>query len=115
MLGWQEDTIMEAHSFVSKEIFETFVVECGLNFGFYYVDNDTFYGLHTEGIPIEFFIFERDRTQPYIYWQCEVDTHEGGEVLYSFDELTMDIWDTIKIDGKSLEEVIERSIILVLT
>lgn len=114
MLGWQAREKQEAHSFVSREIFEFEIIRVGFNLGFYYVDNDTFYGLHTEVLPIEFKILPRDRSRKYIGSQCECNTHDDGEVLYSFNERTMAIWDTIKIDGKSLEEVLERSYILAL-
>lgn len=116
-LGWRELEKEEAHSLVSKDIFKFEILETGLNLGFYYLDNDTFYGLHTERYPIEFKILPRDRTlSPYIGFQCEGNTHEDGEVLYSFSMEDEDkMWDTIKIDGKSLEEVLERSFIVYLT
>lgn len=78
---------------------------------FYYLDNDTFYGIHTEQLPIEFKILPRDKNEPFIGWQCDGDTHEDGEVLYSFNNAD-EIWDTVRIDGKTLEEVLERSLIL---
>ena len=86
----------------------------GLNLAFYYIDNDTCYGLHTESLPIEFKILPMDKSQKNTCWQCEFDTHDNGEVLFSFDELSMKIWDTIRIDGKTLGEVLERSIIMTL-
>lgn len=113
-LGWTEVEMIEARSVVSREIFRYQVVSVGLNLGFYYLDNDTFYGLHTERIPIEFKILPRDRSVAYIGGQCDGDTHDEGEVLYSFDKCSMEIWDTIRIDGKSLEEVLERSFIIYL-
>ncbi len=114
-LGWQPNHKTESHSIVSKEIFECFIVGCRMNLSFYYVDNDTFYGLHTEGNPIEFKILHRDKTRPYIDWQCDGDTHDEGQTLYTFSFEDADkIWDTIKIDGKSLEEVLERSYIMCL-
>ncbi len=113
-LGWQKLQKEESRSYVSRDIFEFEIVLVGLNLSFYYVDNDTFYGLHTEMLPIEFKILPRDRSEKYIGWQCDGDTHQDGEVLYSFEERTMEMWDTIRIDGKSLEEVLERSYILAL-
>lgn len=113
-LGWTKFEKMEAHSAVSKDIFEFEIVKVGLNLAFYYVDNDTFYGLHTERIPIELKILPRDKQEEFIGWQCECDTHEEGKVLYSFNKRTMEIWDTIKIDGKELGEVLERSYIVTL-
>ena len=105
---------MEASSLVSKEIFDFEVVQVGLNLAFYYVDNDTFYGIHTEHIPIEVKILPRDRdNSPYINSQCEGDTHDKGQVIYSFKNRE-DLWDGIKIDGKSLEEVLNRSVIITL-
>lgn len=113
-LGWWPDVKDEAHSLISKDIFEYEIVQMGLNIAFYYVDNDTCYGLHTECFPIEFKILPRNNEEQYICWQCDFDTHHEGKVLYSFDERTMNIWDTIRIDGKTLGEVLERSIIMTL-
>lgn len=112
-LGWQLDTKEEAGSVVSREIFRFEVEKVGLNLGFYYVDNDTFYGIHRECYPIEVKILPRDRSKKYIGWQCNCDTHEDGEVIASFDD-EQDIWDNIKIDGHSLEEVLARSFIVAL-
>lgn len=110
-LGWTESEKKEARSLVSKEIFWRCIVKWRFNFSFYYVDNDTAYGIHNEEYPIVFQIMPRDNEYKYIYLQLEDDTHEEGEVLYSFyDETKM--WDTIKVDGKSLEEVLERSYIM---
>ena len=110
-LGWQPEERREARSSVSKDIFNFEIVEVGLNLSFYYIDNDTFYGIHSGELPIEIKELPRDRTEPYIGWQCEGDTHDDGKVLYSFDKAE-DIWDTVRIDGKTLEEVIERSFIM---
>ena len=104
----------EAGSVVSREIFRVEVERIGFNLGFYYLDNDTFYGIHTEGDPIDCKILPRDRTKPYIGWQCNGDTHRDGEIIASFDEVE-EIWDGLKIDGKSLEDVLERSYIMFLT
>ena len=109
-LGWPLYAKKEAGSLVSKKIFEFQVVEVGLNLSFYYVDNDTFYGIHRERYPIECKILPRDRTEEYIYWQCQCNTHDDGEVIASFDD-EHDIWDNLRIDGKSLEEVLRRSFI----
>ena len=87
------------------------VVQVGLNMSFYYLDNDTFYGIHSEKLPIEVKGLPRNRTEPYIGWQCEGDTHDDGKVLYSFDR-PEDIWDAVIINGKTLEEVLERSFII---
>ena len=110
-LGWQPEERREARSSVSKEIFDFEIVQVGLNLSFYYLDNDTFYGIHSERIPIEEKELPRDRTEPYIGWQCDGDTHDEGKVLFSFDK-PEDIWDNVRIDGKTLEEVLERSYIM---
>lgn len=110
-LGWRQEERQEARSSVSKEIFDFEVVEVGLNLAFYYIDNDTFYGIHSEEFPILVKELPRDRTEPYIGWQCDGDTHDEGKVLYSFDKAE-DIWDNVLIDGKPLEEVLERSYII---
>ncbi len=80
---------------------------------FYYLDNDTFYGIHSKRIPFELKELPRNRDKEYIGWHCECDTHDDGKVLYSFERVE-DIWDTVRIDGKSLEEILDRSYILTL-
>jgi len=112
-LGWRKSHKYEARSLVSREIFDFEIVHVGLNLAFYYIDNDTFYAIHTEEIPIKVKILPRDRTKPYIGWQCDCDTHDDGQVLFSFDDAA-DIWDNVLIDGKKLEEVLERSFITAL-
>ena len=84
-LGWRPEERNEARSSVSKEIFDFEVVEVGLNLAFYYIDNDTFYGIHSEELPIKVKELPRDRTEPYIGWQCDGDTHDEGKGLYSQD------------------------------
>ena len=53
-LGWNDYARTTAGSYNSKEIFDMLIVTMGLNLAFYYIDNDTFYGLHRERYPIEF-------------------------------------------------------------
>lgn len=113
-LGWQESDRIDAKSPVSREIFKYYVIDIGFNFAFYYVDDDTFYGIHTERIPTEVKILPQDRNEKHLGGRCKCNTHDDGEVLYSFDEPDMRMWDEIRINGKSLEEVIERSLILTL-
>ena len=113
-LGWTAREKQEARSFVSKEIFEFEVVKVGLNLAFYYVNNDTFYGIHTERIPIEVKVLPRDRDSSlYVNSQCKGDTHAEGEVIFSCDDRSL-LWDGIRIDGKTLEEVLNRSYIITL-
>lgn len=110
-LGWGHAERLEARSNVSKKIFEQEVVKAGLNMSFYYVDNDTFYGIHTEEDPTPIKILPRDRNVPYIGRQCDGNTHSVGEVIAEFEN-PADIWNNLKIDGKTLEQVLERSYIM---
>ena len=113
-LGWTKWEKKEARSFVSKEIFDFEVVTVGLNLAFYYVDNNKFYGIHTESIPIEVKELPRDNpNNPYIDSQCKGDTHVPGKVIFVCED-AKELWDGVKIDGKSLEEVLNRSYIITL-
>ena len=111
-LGWQIGDKKEAGSFISKEIWDYFICVVGLNISFYYPGNDTFYGLHTEEIPYTLYELPRNRElSPYIGWQCEGDTHHKGIVVY--ESMNRDsIWYNVKIDGHSLEEVLNASYII---
>lgn len=113
-LGWSKREKMESRSFVSKEIFDFEIVKVGLNMAFYYVDNDTFYGIHTERTPIEVKVLPRDTSDsPYVNSQCKGDTHVHGDILFAFQHRE-ELWDGIIIEGKSLEEVLNRSYIITL-
>lgn len=110
-LGWQAHEKQESGSLVSREIFRVLIEQIGYNLSFYYVDNDTCYGIHRERIPIECKVLPRYRTEKYIESQLEGDTHCGGQIIASFDD-EHEIWDKLKIDGKSFGEVLERSYIM---
>ena len=113
-LGWTKREKTEARSLVSKEIFDFEVVLVGLSLAFYYVDDDRFYGIHNESIPIKVKILPRDTPDsPYINSQCTGDTHVDGEVIFSCRDPN-ELWDGVRIDGKSLEEVLSRSYIITL-
>lgn len=110
-LGWQKEARMEARSNVSKVIWDMEMVKIGYNLTFYYVDNDTYYGIHNECTPIEVKLLKRDWDEPYIDWQLNGDTHDDAPVIATFEKAE-DIWDGLKIDGKRLEEVIQRSYLM---
>lgn len=111
-LGWQGEDKKEARSFVSKEIWDYFICLVGLNISFYFPENDTFYGLHTEEIPYTLYELPRDRQKsPYVGLQCDGDTHERGKIVYESEDRES-LWDNIRIDGHSLEYVINHSYII---
>lgn len=112
-LGWDQDSRLEAKSSVSKKIFNYFVVETGMNMVFYNADDGHFYGIHTELIPTPVFRFKEDPNESIPIWKTSCNTHdyEDGELIGSFLE-SEDIWDNLKIQGKSLEEILQRSYIV---
>ena len=114
-LGFRERMISEARTLVSREAFRYHVEEIGLNLAFYYPETDTFYGIHTESIPIRVKILPRHKEwSNYIGWQCDNDTHdEPIEVIAEFSSVH-EIWDNLKINSKSFEEVIRHSYITAL-
>lgn len=112
-LGWTPDIKEEARAENSRDIFYDQVVNVGFNLGFYYLDDDTFYGIHREQYPIECKILPRDKSEQYLGWQCRCNTHDEGIVIASFDDENL-IWDNLRIGGKSLEEVLKRSYIMAL-
>lgn len=112
-LGWQQDEKVETKSSVSKKIFNHFVEDMARNMIFYYLCDGNFYGIHAEECPTPVFRFKKERGN-CIYDQLgDQDTHDyaDGEILYMVpcDE---SVWDTVKIDGKHLEEVLQNSYIV---
>lgn len=112
-LGWQPENRRETRSSVSKKIFNTYVQEGHFNMIFYYAKDDNFYGIHAEDCPIPVFRFKKEKALHKIYEIENQDTHDyqDGDLLYMIpcDE---SVWDTVKIDGKSLEEVLQDSYIV---
>lgn len=112
-LGWDVDHRVEAKSSVSKKIFDYYVEDLGRNMIFYYLDDGCFYGIHAERCPTPVFRFKKDTSEPVVMDQLKGDTHdfEDGEILCWVDD-EHDIWNEVKIGGKSLEQVLQRSYIV---
>lgn len=112
-LGWTVDQKRNAKTSVSRKVFEYFVEELQRNLIFFYVKDGNFYGIHSENCPTPVFRFKKDTSEKYLFDQLEGDTHnyDEGEILYMIpcDEK---IWDVVKIEGRSLEEVLQDSYIV---
>ena len=115
-LGWNERNKADARFTESSKIFYYYMVEVGFNLSFYYVDDGCFYVIETEKEPdIEVRRIFKDPNWDGKYLLHSVvgagATNADGEILYVIQRRE-DIWDTVKINGKSLEEVLSRSVIL---
>ena len=111
-LGWQDAEKKEARSLISKEIWDYFICIVGLNISFYFPENDTFYGLHTEEIPYTLYKLPRDRKiSQFVGLQCSGDTHEHGEIVFQSSNRET-IWNEVHINGHSLEYVLNHSFII---
>ncbi len=112
-LGWQPENRRETKSSVSKKIFQSYIEEGGFNMIFYYVGDGNFYGIHAENCPIPVFRFRKESGECVYDQLGDRDTHDyyEEEILYMIpcDE---SVWDTVKIDGKSLEEILQDSYIV---
>lgn len=115
-MGWCERNALDAQSTEPSKIFYYYVVEVGFNISFYYVDDGNFYVIETEKEPN----IEVRRVFKNPNWDGEYLLHSvlgagstcaDGEVLYVIHDRE-DIWNTVKIGEKSLEEVLARSVIL---
>ena len=111
-LGWSLRERTEVRSNISKEIFEFRVIRQGFNLSFYYVDNDEFYRIFGELSSIELRQPDRDYSQKYKAWQVDEYFNACQGTLLQEFENDDDVWDGIIIDGKHLEDVLERSYIM---
>lgn len=112
-LGWQPQNRLETKTSVSAKIFHCYVEVCHFNMIFYYVKDGNFYGIHSENCPTPVFRFKKEFA-PYPISEIQnQDTHdyEDGELLYMIPD-DQRIWDVVRIDGKTLEEVIQDSYII---
>lgn len=115
-LGWSESAKKAARSDYSEYIFRYWVEDVGLNILFYWLEDRNFYTIETEKVPIEV-----RRIYQTSNWDgvCEVSkaidgyptTSSNGEILQLFDDPS-EIWSNLKIDGVSLEKVLENSVII---
>lgn len=113
-LGFRPRDLQEARTLVAREAFRFHVEEVGLNLAFYYPKTDTFYGIHTEVIPVKVKILPRHQEwSDFVGWQCESDTHDEGEEIAVFNSAS-ERWDNLRIDGKPFEEVLRESYITAL-
>ncbi len=112
-LGWacRTEEISEARSFIPKKIFQFNIVEFGWNISFYYPENDTFYGIHTEEVPVVLKKLPKIRRSLYRGLESDGNTHRRGWPLQRFKSRE-ELWDGIKINGKSLEYVLNHSYIM---
>lgn len=113
-LGWSPMHRKETKTSVSRKIFEIYVEDWGRNIVFYYLGDGNFYGIHSENCPTPVFRFKKDMSEPIIYQQLGTgDTHnyDEGEILYLIP-CDQKIWDVVKIDGRSLEDVLQNSYIV---
>ena len=115
-LGWTQRDIDDAGFTESSKIFYYHIVQWGFNMSFYYVDDGNFYIIETEKEPnIEVRRIFKDPGWDGKYLLYSVmdaaSTYADGEILYVIHRRE-DIWDTVRINGKSLEEVLARSVIL---
>jgi hypothetical protein len=112
-LGWQPENRREAKSSVSKKIFNTYVEIGHYNIIFYYVGDGNFYGIHAENCPIPIFRFKKGASRYPIYQIEDKDTHDyaDGEIMYEIPS-GKSVWETVTIDDKPLEEVLQNSYIV---
>ncbi len=112
-LGWQPENRKETKSSVSKKIFNTYVMVCHFNMIFYYVEDGNFYGIHAENCPIPVFRFKKADSRYPIYQIENQDTqdYKEGELLYMI-QCDESVWDTVQLDGKSLEAILQNSYIV---
>lgn len=111
-LGWSQEDRRASRSSVSKKIFNYYVVECGTNLIIYNVADDHFYGIHSELIPTPIFRFKEDPTQEVAMYRTANDTHyfDEGEILAEYEN-PEDIWNNFKLNGESMEEILQHSYI----
>lgn len=116
-LGWQERDFLDAGSDDPETIFRYYIDQVGFNMEFYYVDDGCFYVIFTERLPIKVYRKLKNENWDGKY-VCDsaigaIETHHGGEEIFCTRDVTK-IWTDLKIRGKSIGEVLERSFILTL-
>lgn len=115
-LGWGS-IMQEAAQSDNPEIIFRYVVEIvGLNILFYWLEDHQWYTIETEKDPVE---VRRIFPNPEWDGKCEMTksgldgmphTSSDGEILATFDDPTQ-IWDSLKINGVRIGEILNNSVI----
>ena len=119
-LGFDRDAAFHvACEFDQKTIFQEMAVRMGLNVVFYWVDDNNMYVIFNETTPsqirkIPVKVHKRGLSIEDKYG--DLDSHNEGEVVATFyrDRSTKNslVWNTLKINGVPIREVLKRSVIL---
>ena len=117
-LGWSDYDFRDAGSDDPERVFRYYIETIGFNMAFYYIDDGCFYSIFTEQLPIEV----KRKNVPDPKWDGKykilsmiggADTCGPGEVIYTTNDAAT-IWGELKIGGKPIGEVLERSVIMTL-
>ena len=110
-LGWSTSDYRDAESRDPKDVFNYFWRHA-FSIIFYYPDDGNFYELFMEGTPFKFWRIPKksDWDGKWIIQSIDWNDHREGDVLQTFDDST-DLWNTLKVDGKPIGDVISNSII----
>lgn len=110
-LGWSEDCIRDAMTESPEGVFNYFWRNF-FSIIFYYVDDGNFYELFMESMPHKVWRIPKvsDWDGKFICSQILWESHKEGDVILEFTDDT-DLWNTLKIGGKPIGEVLERSVI----
>lgn len=110
-LGWTDDLKNDVIADDPKDVFDRYW-QHAFSIIFYYVDDGNFYELFMESWPHKFWMIEKNPNWDgrYVSEQIEWEEHREGKVLFTFDDDT-DLWNTLKVGGKPIGEVLERSLI----
>ncbi len=115
-LGWSDMIKKDAKSDYPETIFRYIVEVLGFNVLFYWLRDKQWYCIETEKNPIE---VRRIYSNPNWNGKFEYDksgtegvphTSSQGEILATFDDPTK-IWNNLKIEGVSICEILENSVI----
>ena len=116
-LWWDKWGPLDAQTDDPELIFRYYIETVGFNLTFYYVDDGCFYEIFTERLPVNVY-----RMLPNPDWDGRYiidsaigagESHVEGELIYSTPDAST-LWSELKIRGKSIGEVLERSVILTL-
>lgn len=110
-LGWRKSDYLDAESRDPETVFNYF----WHNFHsivFYYPEDGNFYELFMESEPFKFWKVNQKPNwdEKWLIEKIAWNEHEEGDVLLTFDDDT-NLWDTLKIGGKTIGEVISHSVI----
>ena len=111
-LGFNEEARFVARSNVMHDIFVYHLDDLHYDLSFFNLEDENFYFIASLENPMRVVkLPKQEERSRFVYWQCDHEEYEDGELLCTYPSAEA-IWRYLRINGKSLEEILPKAYVL---